>query len=258
MRGIKNFLFGFHHIGKGIGYLWNHRTLWPYAVIPIMINVFLLVALIGTFFHFFGDFYDWLSGYFGHIGLENPQTWYGKVVGGFLWIVDKFFQLVIAFVSMMLLLFLSYAFAFIVSSPFNDILSERVEILETGMPAPPFSLQKFLRDIWRTLRAEFLKTAFFLGVPLVLLLLALLPIIGGVMSSAALLFFGAFDIGFNYVDYPMARKALTFSERLGFARRHAASLCGLGSIVVIPCANLLLMTPLVVAGTLLYIRLHKE
>lgn len=253
MRRIKDLKQGFGYLLKGFTFLTAHPKLFVWAVIPTAINLLLLGVMLGLFVHFFGDLYGWLSTHLGLSGFEHPAHWWQSLMNGLLWVVGFLFQIFIVLISIILLLIVSYAASFIIAGPFNDILSEHVEVIVTGIEAPPFTVKKFLSDLWRTIRVESIKAAILLAIPVVFFVLSFIPVVGGPLYVVLTLVFGAWDLGFSYADLPFGRKAESFGVRWAFAKKHRWALVGLGSGFIIPFFALVFAPPMVVGGTLLYL-----
>jgi len=254
MNIFKKYKLGFEHIFIGARFLFNQRSLWPYAILPMLINLVLLGSMIGTFSFFYDESYTWLAAQLGSLHIESPNTWILHLANALLWVLDKLFQLLIILLNLILMLLLFYALGFLIAAPFNDLLSEKVEQLVTGN----ISSLPFWKNIVRTFKAELLKILFFLGIPLFLLLVTTFPFLGPSLYPFITIVFGMFDLGFNYLDYPMARRLLPFRERLRFARSNTLTVVGFGLPFAIPFTNFLLMPILVVGGTLLYLKLSTE
>ena len=258
MSRTKDFIKGFACLFRGFGFLAANPRLWLWAIVPTLINFILFCVMIAVFIHYYGAVYGWLSAHLGHIGIENAGTWYLHVLNALLWTLNALFQLLIILLSLMILLIISYALGLIIAAPFNDALSERVEILVTGIEPPEFSWKKFLGDLVRTIRIEAIKAGILILIPIVLFILSFIPVIGGGLYVIATFFFGAWDLGFTFADLPMGRRVLPFKDRVAFAKTNKWSLIGLGSGFVIPFFALLFNAPMVVGGTLLYLKKATE
>lgn len=258
MSRMKDFLAGFGCLIDGFTYLVSHPKLWKWAILPTLINIALLIIMIGAFFHYYGALYGWLTAHLGHIGIENPVSWYMHVLSWLLWVLNLLFQILIVILSLILLLIISYVLGLIVASPFNDALSERVETMVSGTEPPAFSWKKFLVDLVRTIRIEAIKAAILLSIPVVLFVLNVIPAVGSPLYVVLTLIFGAWDLGFAYADLPMGRRVLPFRERIKFGLENKWAMIGLGSAFVIPFFNLIFVAPMVVGGTLLYAELQQK
>ena len=245
---------GFLHIFKGIKYLTSRPKLWPWAILPTAINLIILVVMVSAFIHYYHDLYGWLSSQLGGLDIQNPDAWYMYILGGILWVINIILQIFIVLLTLILLLIASYCLSFIIAAPFNDILSEKVEILETSQEAPPFTFGKFIKDLLRVMKIESIKAVILLTIPIFLFILSFLPAIGAALYVIATIIFGSWDIGFAFADLPMGRKVTSLRERIDFATKNKWSLIGFGAGFIIPFFTLIFGAPMVVGGTLLYLK----
>lgn len=154
------------------------------------------------------------------------------------------------------------ALANLFAAPFNDALSERIEELETGSPAPPFSWRRLLRDLGRTLRLELLKLAIYLLVmgPLLVASFAL-PGAGQVLYTVFAALFSAVYLAIDYLDWPASRRALPVRRRLSLLTVRPLMTLGFGFAVAgclfLPLLNLFLMPIAVAGGTRLFLDLEQ-
>jgi CysZ protein len=249
--GLKRFISGFH-------FLLARPRLWWLGVVPMIIGIIMLVIMFTTFFNYYGDLHGWIVGHMGHLHLDNPDAWWMHVLNVLLWIVDLILQILVVLISIILILLVFYVGTLIISSPFNDMLSEKVEEIVTGEKAPSFSFRRLVRETGHTMWVEFLKGLLFIGVPVILLVMLLIPIVGGPLYLVITITFGMWDLGFTYIDYPMGRKSMGFKDRMRFALKHKWALTGFGAIFIIPFASFFFIAPMAVGGTLLYIDCKKR
>ncbi len=253
MSRIKNFISGIHFFFQGCRTLIRNPKLWPWAIIPTVINLALLALMIYGFVHYYGDIYGWISDHLGHITIANPDAWYWHMLNALLWFIDIIFQIFVVLISLTLMLIFSYALGFAIAAPFNDALSERVEMMVTGVEPPPFLFKKFCSEMFRIIRIESIKAIILLVIPIILFVLNIIPIIGAPLYVALTFIFGAWDLGFSYADLPLGRKIVPLSERWRFAKENRWMLTGFGIGFIIPFFGLIFAAPLVVGGTLLYV-----
>lgn len=257
MRQIKDLAFGFRCLVRGFTFLASHPRLWFWAALPTIINLLLLAVMIAAFAHFYGEIYGWLAAKLGLSGFAAPAAWWQHLLNWMIWAGNMLFQIFIVLLSLMLVMIASYAASFVVAGPFNDILSEHVEVIVTGREALPFTLRKFLSDLWRTIKVESIKAGILLAIPVALFVVSFIPVVGGPVYVALTFSFGAWDLGFSYADLPFGRKAASFDERWAFAKREKWTLIGLGAGFVIPFFALVFAPPMVIGGTLLYVERTK-
>lgn len=257
MSRMKEFITGVRYLLQGFTFFSSHPKLWTWAIIPTLINLTILIGMIAGLIHYYDDIYVWISSYIGHIGIENPDVWYMHVLSWLLWVVDAIFQLFVILLSLVILLIVSYVAGLIIAAPFNDVLSEKVELIVTGAEPPPFSWKKFASDIIRTIRIESVKGVVLLLIPIILFVLNIIPLIGGPLYIALTFVFGTWDLGFAYADLPMGRRVAPLRDRVDFAMKRKWALMGLGLGFAIPFFSLLFSAPMVVGGTLLYVKHAK-
>lgn len=153
--------------------------------------------------------------------------------------------------------------ASLLAAPFNDLLSEEVERVQTGRAGPPFSLGAALRDVARSLLMEGVKLSLYVAAMIPLLLFALaVPVLGEAVLSIAGASFTAAWFALDYLDWPASRRGHGIGWRIGLLRKHTLSMLGFGAgvwlFLFIPFVNLLFMPAAVAGGTLLFLDLEGE
>ena len=241
MNPITEFTAGPRYLLRGFTML-REPALRRYVVIPIVINIALIALIVSLFGWQLDSWLDaWLAGLPDWLAwLETLLWWFGVLLS------------TLAFCYVFTLL------ANLIASPFNGLLSARVEKLVTGRaPESGMSLAREMLDgvvgELRRLRYYFAR-ALLLGV--VSVALFFLPPAN--LAIAPLWFiFGAFMLSFEYLDQPMANRGLRFDDKILQLRARRWRHLGFGSLVTvmtaIPLANLVVMPAAVVGATLLYI-----
>jgi CysZ protein len=233
----------------------QHPKLARYWVLPILITMFAL----GAVFYGAGSYYDDLGGAVWSLFPEswNEATgWVGGLLGALRWLIELVAGILITVLGLVLVLLLSS----IVAAPFNDALSEAVEHILTGEPAPPFSLSRMLADIARTIRLELLKVLVYLAVVGPMFLASF--VIPGVGQVIALVGFAltAVYLGIDYIDWPAARRNWSVRDRVAFTRSQLPAVVGFGTgvwlLLFIPLVNLFFMPAAVAGGTMLFVALQ--
>ncbi len=253
VRSPLGFARGLSYAFRGMRFVYfQHPTLVRYWVFPILITgVALFAVFYGT-----GSYYDvasdalwsWLPESWG-----EATGWVATLLGVLRWFINLLFGLLLAVLGLVLVVLLSS----IVAAPFNDALSEAVESILTGEPAPPFSIKRMVADIVRTIRLELLKVLIYLAVVGPMFLASfLIPGIGQLVSLVGFAL-TAIYLGVDYVDWPAARRDWSVSERVAFARQRLAAVAGFGTgvwvLLLVPLLNLFFMPAAVAGGTMLFI-----
>jgi len=247
---------GLSYVLRGMRFVYvQHPKLARYWVFPILITGLALVAV----FYGAGSYYDDLGGALWSLFPEswNEATgWAGGLLRALRWLIELIAGILITLFGLVLVLVLSS----VVAAPFNDALSEAVEIILTGEPAPTFSFSRMLADIVRTIRLELLKVLVYLAVVGPMFIASfLIPGVGQVISLVAFALTAAY-LGIDYVDWPAARRNWSVRDRVAFARRQLPAVVGFGTgvwvLLFIPLVNLFFMPAAVAGGTMLFVELE--
>lgn len=224
MTGLECFLDGFNLIRR--------PGLRRYFIIPGLINAVVLTLLVVLSYSHFDD---WVA---------MIMAWFPDWMVALYWLVWGIALIVL----LVLILFVFTFVANIIASPFNAILSIKVEEALTGS-APESTVSPWL-ILPRSVARELLKFLYILPRLLGLLLITVIPVINTVAPFLWILF-GAWMMSIQYADYAADNNDVSFRElksRLG-ARRLDALMFGLPAylLLTVPVVNLILM-PIGVAG----------
>lgn len=218
-----------------------------FVIMPVAINVVLLAGL------------AWLFGYQLDAWL---QAWLSGLPDWLAWLQTLLWWLGFA----LALLIFCYAFtllANLIASPFNGLLSARVEAHLLGRE--PESSMGLMSEIIDGLGAEVRKLWFYAWRALLLLLLSLvlmaIPPAGAIVP---VLWFalGAYMLALEYLDHPMANRGYRFTEKLAWMRQRRGLALGFGSSVtlftLIPLVNLVVMPAAVAGATALWVEADPD
>jgi len=213
-NSLVNFAKGFWFPFNSFFYVKRHPRLYPFILLPLAINVVSYCLVI----YFAFDFYRNL------VMSRIPQG------GAWYWLILNYFVLLLAIVVVLALVFFTFAVVgSLLASPFNDVLSEKTELLLEGqVRREPFSLIPFIRGAGRTMLTEVNKIGVFLLGMLVLLLLHLLPLLGAMLYPLLSVAWTAFFLVMEYTGYVFARRGLGFKAQRQIVCRNAALMSGFG------------------------------
>lgn len=237
---------------QAVRFLVGHRCLWPFVVVPALINLVLFVGSVGLVL----AHADWVASALwtrpevgGVLGALILGLWYALYAGVVV------FGLVVAYVATVLI-------GGIVASPFNDALAERVEIrLAPGSKRP---------DSGRSWWGEFIHSvvstatiALLYGVLLVpILLLNVIPVAGSMAATVLGTGLGAFFLALEYTDVTLSRYGMPLRQKLRLLREHWVLAGGFGLstsfLLWIPLLNVLCIPIAVVGGTALALALVRR
>lgn len=238
---VKEFLYGLSYPFKTIKLFFIHPKISLLSIVPLIIN-FIIYGTI--FFIAFNYFYDYV--------LEYSELFIKGL--GIFEILLKYLLFIVTFFAVLLLCYILFIIAGgILSSPFNEAISQKVEIISTGDLVS--SSKGFFADLTISLRAELIKLSFLILVTLPLFLLGLVPVIGILFFSLATIFSMFFNT-LDFVDYPLTRRGVKFKDKVKLILSNKPLTFGFGAIAFIitfiPGVNIILRPILVVAGTSLY------
>jgi CysZ protein len=218
MKGFDCFIDGFSLIRR--------PGLRRFFIVPTLINIFVLAALVGGSASYFDD---WLTMIMG---------WFPDWMSALYWLVWF-----IAFIVVLVMVLFCFSFiANIIASPFNAILSIKVEEVLTGKP-PVSTVSPWIPRL------------------VALLLVTLVPVVNTV-SPFLWVLFGAWMMAIQYADYGADNNDVSFSElrRLLERKRFAAIMFGLPAylLLTVPFVNLILMPVGVAGGTRFWVEHLKD
>ena len=249
--GVPGVVLGFSYPLRALRLFQQHKSLRPYVILPLVINILLGIGL-------------YSSGIWW--GLQLVDTWMLQLTN---WLEPAWLDTVVQVLSpviqggLILLLFVVLGFVLlqfggILGSPFYGQLSEKIEILRSGKLDAPESVGvgTIFIDIWRAIMFELKKLLLLAGVGVPLLLANFLPGVGTLTATIGGIALTSLLVCLDMVDAPLERRRLKFRQKLGIVFRAlpasgSFALVCLG-LVSIPLMNLLAIPLCVSAGTLFF------
>jgi CysZ protein len=218
----------------------KHPGLLRFVAIPFVIN--LVVFSLAVYFGM--DLFTHLLEQY----LPHGEAWYLVVLYYLAWVVAGLLTTVAVFFGFTVV-------GNILASPFNELLSERIEILVTGIEAEaPFSVSSFVSDSGRAMLIEFKKQLFFIGGMILLLLMNLLPAFGPLAYAILAPLFTLFFLVIEYLSFVLMRKQVSFRYQRHYVFSRPLLMAGFGCAVFCLLAIPLLQffcIPLAVSGATL-------
>jgi len=241
-RTMEDFFAGIGDLWRGCALLLSRPGLWIWALIPFLLNILFFFLLGWGVWHFV---HPWLERAF--FAAHNP--WMG--------FLGWFFGVLFWLLMFVLILFSFVPVATLIASPFNDILSEKVERIYAGLIVRErFSWRDMARAVAVGLHASLrlsLATLLLLGCALVL---HVIPVIGSVLATALSAAITIRFLSLQFTAYSMDRRFYSYAQRRDFLRRHRARTLGLGVmaflVMMVPVVNALFIPISAIAGTLLF------
>lgn len=257
---FSNFLTGTNYLLRGFGYL-NKRGLRRFIWIPTLISFLVYVLLLTFFCYQFGNLMDWLLP--DANAVDNWPDWI-RWAGAAALFVIRLVLWVVFFIAYALSMFYTFTiFANLIGSPFNGILSSKVELLSTGQPLPdePLSLKMITAEASHAIKHEFVKIIYFLLFAIPLLILFIIPVIN-IVASFVWIIFSAWMAALQYIDYPADNRKTGFRQMRRTITPKRAVCFGFGAatmvMMAIPVVNFFTMPVAVIGATLLWVEQFPE
>jgi uncharacterized protein involved in cysteine biosynthesis len=240
---------------EGLRLLRRERRLWPLAMVPFLLSLAAFGTAIGLIVAYAGELYGWATAW---IPLLEVERWYQ-----WLWIGPARAGLAalgaVVFVALAAAcLVAAFLAASLLASPFHDLLAARVEQLVTG--AVVDQTGGILREAGRAVLEELRRMLYFLALTLPLLLAGWFIPGAQLVTGPAIMAVTIFFLPLDYASYTLDRRHVSFPEKRRWLFEHKPVMAGFGAAAFVTCMvpglNLLAMPILVVAGTLLALRVQ--
>lgn len=240
-RMVGDFVQGFLYLFRGVGYLLGHTELWPYAVMPLVVNFFIVSALgVGAFF-LFPELRSMLW--------TKPVEWYLLI----LWYCLNFLLVAVT----VFLLFLAFIIlSGIIAGPFNSKLARYTRESLTGRRLDPAG--GIYVDVFVTLLNEVKKLVYFTAMQLLILPLNLIPVAGSVVYAVVGGYLTWMFLGYAFLEYPIEQEAWVISmrQRRQYLRSRRWAVLGFGCsaslLFLLPFVNIFLAPVAVTGASMLY------
>jgi CysZ protein len=217
--------YGFNVYMKGFAWLRSHPKYLSMLIIPMLLGmVFLFGGWVAVT--------TYNSEIMGYILFAEPEAWYLWPLWGICWLLLNLALYLLFFLTSMLLVNIIY-------SPVYELVSLAVERDVMGQDPPSLNI---LGNV-KVMVVEIKKVLFILIINVILLFIPIVNVLSILIQ--------AFLVGWDFYDYPMARRGWTFAQRLQVAMGDFWAIMGFGLWLVIPFVQILLMPMACAGGTLL-------
>jgi len=240
---VRDFSAGARCALRGIGAL-TRPGIRRYVLIPLLINI--LVFSVGIWWATSALaplIASWVAS--ATNWLPDWLDWLGAIIRFLLWLIFGVGALVAVFYTFT-------AIANLLASPFNGLLAEQVERIQTGRA--PDSGMSIWKEVAIAPAQEIRKLLYFLIWAIPLLVLFLIPVIN-VAAPFVWAAFSAWMLTLQYVDYPLGNRGMRFSDQRTLMRANRQLSLGFGAVVLvltmIPVVNFVAMPAAVVGATFL-------
>lgn len=230
----------------------THKTLRPFIVIPLVINILLGVGLYSAGIWWGTRLMDgWIEQLINWIG----PAWLDTVIQALVPVIQAgLFLLLFVVLGLVLLQFGS-----LLGAPFYGKLSEKLEALRTPAGAPVSDAESagaVVHDLWRAIAFELKKLLLLVGVGGLLFLMNGIPGVGTITASVGSLGLAVLLVCIDMLDAPLERRRLRFRQKLALIFRCFPASASFGlvclGLISIPLMNLFTIPLCVSAGTLFF------
>ncbi|UCG77220.1 MAG: sulfate transporter CysZ [Nitrospirota bacterium] len=239
---LKDLYLGASFLFRGFSLL-TKPGLKRFAILPVMINVIVFSLLTWIGIHYFNDLLNWL--------LPAGEGWWEALARTLLWLLFAF--------SALLILFFTFSIVSnLIGSPFNSLLSEKVErYIEPSRPVEvSTNAGGFLSEIPSSVLNEIRKIFYYLLFSALILSLSVMPL-ANIIFPFVWIIFTSWMLTLEYIGYPMENHGSVFAD----VRKAAGSKLGLSMgfgaaamlCTLIPLVNLVIMPAAVAGGTLMWL-----
>lgn len=235
-----DFLAGANYLRRGFGLIMQ-PDLRRFFIIPTAINIIVFAAIVVTGVYWYDVLLDAM--------LPDGQGWWVEIARGILWIL-------FATVSLVLLFFTFTVVANLLAAPFNSLLAQNVERLQTGGASVPAPGGRWLAGAASAAASELRKFLYYLIFLILGLILLLVPVVN-LGAPIYWVVMGAWMLALEYLAYPMENNGLDFRQVRERLRRRRSLTFGFGASVLlvslVPVVNVLVMPAAVAGATLMWI-----
>jgi len=239
---VTDFFYGFFYPFKSVKFFFSHPKLITLSIVPMVINLLIYATI---FFFTYRGLIGWIRNF---IGVNGSDVSFLSIVLYYILIIIGF--LLVLFVSYLLFSILGG----IITAPFNENISQKVEEIVTGKPFE--NNLSFWQDAKLSIIAELQKLGFYFPIIFILFLINFIPGIGSVISTVIGFIFSAYYNALDFLDYPMTRRQMKFKTKLKIVSSGKWLTYGFGSMaflmMFLPIINVFMKPILVVGGTSLY------
>lgn len=225
----------------------EHPELLRLCLAPLLINLLLFVGGAAALVYYWNDIIAWVW--------ARPE---GTLWQALWYVLYVFMAIIVLLMGYMLF----FALQGVLSAPFNDLISERVEKLAFGLEPLPFEWGRFTRGLATSLFNELRKqSVYLLGMGALLLIKVLVPVAGPLIFLIGGFVLSANFFCYDFMDFSMARREMPWSAKMALMRGNRMLTLGFGAALAgamaVPVLGSLTMPMAAVGGTLLFCDLDR-
>ncbi len=249
----KSFLSGWMALFKSFGLVGENTSLIKFFVIPFVLN---LIILTGVLFFTMTNVDSSIEGILKNF--LTGDSWYITMIKPFILIIKFLVELILFVLILVVVIFLYSILGGIVTAPFNDIISQRVEIIKgIKQEEENFSIPAAIADVILVIKNIIKMILFMVLINALLFVLNIVPFFGQIAFAFLSFLVTMFFLGFQFFEFPFERRGLTFGQKIKIAWKFKMMVVGLGSgffvISAIPIVGFLSLNVATVGATTLFV-----
>ncbi len=252
---IAQFACGMAYPLRALAYMRMHR-LWRLALMPVGINAVLLLGLGVTLWYHLWPALNALQLSLQNVVHVGPE--YSETLRVVLGIASFLVWLVLLPIVLVLCAMLLILFGQMFCAPWLDLLAERVECQQLGEARTAFSFRRLVDALFLSMGDAVWGLFYLVLVYIPVLLFALLPGVGAVVSVAC----GALFLAQQFLGHTLSRASLSYRGRWQAVLANKWFCLGFGTVALVmvslPGLNLALLPVATVGGTLLCCDLIRD
>lgn len=242
---------------EGLRLLRRERSLWKLALLPFGIALLTCSVTLALLVAYFDVLHGFVTGWMPTLEAEAWYHWLwvapARVLG---WGIGWVLTAAVAGLAMVI----AFLFASVVSSPFLDALSRRVEAIVAGRVDELLDsgVMGAVREGGRAMTEELRRLIFFLLLQGTVAFLGLVIPGGQLVAPVVMVAITVLFLPLDYASYTLDRRRIRFREKRRWILGNRLAMVGFGAgafaTLLVPGLNFLALPALVVSGTLLALR----
>ena len=211
---------------RGAGYLAGRPRLWIWVILPTVLAAILLALTVGWVLSL-------LSAPIAATSAWMPGEW-----------ADNVARVVVTIILTIASLSVLVSLSAVIAGPFNEMLSETIEEIETGVAGPPFRVLRLLVDIVVGMFHALRRVIRYLLTMLVLLLVSVvIPVVGTLVAAIGGAYVTAQFAAYDAHDAVFARRRFRYRAKMAYLRERRWRCLGLGAavglVLIVPVGNII-------------------
>ncbi len=242
---------------KGIRYVFGHKPLFRFLLIPVTIDFIISIALLVLIFFQIPELVNLLLDWLHRLATTSDSSILKWAIDWGGWLL----KIALILISILIFPILLTICSAIIDPIFRGLLYSKVRELE-GCPEEKLSTSEQIIRALKSIVNEIKKLLLYLVIFLLLLPLNLIPLIGSVCYLVLQFLVTSVLIGWEYLTPYLDEKKLSFSEQHSYVKKNKGMIMGFGipgaMLLLIPVVQAFFLSTHTVGGALLSVEIEKK